>query len=142
MMQAILTGDGTLREKLRQGLTKGFRWYNENLYDCGGDLPTYARLMDLDAFAALPEKDIRSTGYVVDTLEAAVWCLVNTDTFEDALLKAVNLGYDTDTVGAVAGGLAGLHYGFDAIPSAWLSELQRRDWIDGICRRAAQALEG
>ena len=57
-------------------------------------------------------------------------------------MKAVNLGYDTDTVGAVTGGLAGLHYGFDAIPSAWLSELQRRDWIDGICRRAAQALEG
>ncbi len=142
MMQAILTGEGSLREKLRQGLTKGFRWYDENLYDCGGDLPVYARLRDLDAFAALPEKDIRSTGYVVDTLEAAVWCLVTTDTFEDALLKAVNLGYDTDTVGAVAGGLAGLSYGYDAIPPAWLDELQRKDWIDGICRRAAQALEG
>ncbi len=142
MAQAILTGEVSLREKLRQGLTKGFRWYDENLYDCGGDLPAYARLRDLDAFAALPEKDIRSTGYVVDTLEAAVWCLMTTDTFEDALLKAVNLGYDTDTVGAVAGGLAGLSYGYDAIPPAWLSELQRKDWIDGICRRAAQALEG
>jgi len=70
---------------------------------------------------------------VVDALEAAVWSLVNTNSFEDALLKAVNLGDDTDTVGAIAGGLAGLFYGYDAIPEEWLAEIQRREWIEGIC---------
>jgi len=70
---------------------------------------------------------------VVDALEAAVWSLVNTNSFEDALLKAVNLGDDTDTVGAIAGGLAGLFYGYDAIPEEWLAEIQRREWIEEIC---------
>ena len=70
---------------------------------------------------------------MVDALEAAVWSLVNTNSFEDALLKAVNLGDDTDTVGAIAGGLAGLFYGYDAIPEEWLAEIQRREWIEEIC---------
>jgi len=70
---------------------------------------------------------------VVDALEAAVWSLVNTDSFDDALLKAVNLGDDTDTVGAIAGGLAGLFYGYDAIPEDWLAAIQRREWIEGLC---------
>ena len=53
--------------------------------------------------------------------------------FKDALLRAVNLGHDTDTVGAVCGGLAGLFYGYDSIPEAWLKVIQRREWIEGIC---------
>ena len=84
-------------------------------------------------FAALPEDGIHSSGYVVDALEAAVWSLVNSASFEETLLKAVNLGDDTDTVGAIAGGLAGLYYGYDAIPEDWLGALQRREWIEGLC---------
>ncbi len=82
---------------------------------------------------ALPEDSIRSSGYVVDTLEAAVWALVNSGSFRDVLLKAVNLGDDTDTVGAIAGGLAGLLYGYDAIPGDWLEAIQRREWIESLC---------
>ena len=93
----------------------------------------YDRMRDLEAFASLPEGSIRSSGYVVDALEAAVWSLVNADSFETALLKAVNLGDDTDTVGAIAGGLAGLFYTYDAIPEEWLAEIQRREWIEGLC---------
>ena len=48
-------------------------------------------------------------------------------------MKAVNLGDDTDTVGAIAGGLAGLFYGYDAIPEDWLAAIQRREWIEGLC---------
>ena len=99
----------------------------------GDDLQYYGRLRDLGTFAALPESRIKSSGYVVDTLEAAVWCLLTTDSFEKALLKAVNLGEDTDTVGAVAGGLAGLYYGYEAIPEGWLSEIKKRDWIEKLC---------
>ena len=59
----------------------------------------------------IEREDVKSTGYVVDTLEAALWCLYNTDNYRDCVLTAVNLGEDTDTVAAVAGGLAGLMYG-------------------------------
>ena len=58
------------------------------------------------------------------TLESAVWALLNTTSFEDALIRAVNLGEDADTVGAVVGALAGAAYGVEAIPQRWRSELQ------------------
>ena len=70
----------------------------------------------------------------MDALESAVWSLITTDSFDQALLKAVNLGDDTDTVGAIAGGLAGLYYGYDSIPEEWLSAIKRREWIEDMCR--------
>lgn len=77
-----------------------------------------------------PENAIRSGGYVLDTLKAAVWCLVTTDNYADCALKAVNLGDDTDTTAAVAGGLAGIVYGIDAIPAEWIAGLRGKDVID------------
>ena len=74
-------------------------------------------------------KDIRSTGYVIDTLEASLWCVFNTTNYKEAVLKAANLGDDTDTVGAITGGLAGIIYGYDTIPSEWLEVLARKDDI-------------
>lgn len=118
--------------RLQTALDRGFAFYEEYLTD-RDDLQYYGRLRDLGIFAALPESRIKSSGYVVDTLEAAVWCLLTTDSFEKALLKAVNLGEDTDTVGAVAGGLAGLYYGYEAIPEGWLCEIKKRDWIEKLC---------
>ena len=129
---AVRSGAGGLSDRIGSGLEKGFAFYGgEPKYR--EELERYARLRGLAAFAALPERAIRSSGYVVDTLEAALWALANTDSFEAALLKAVNLGYDTDTVGAVTGGLAGLYYGYGAIPRDWLAALQRREWIEGLC---------
>ncbi len=66
------------------------------------------RLRDLSSFTKLSEIEIRSSGYVVDTLEAAIWCILNTKSYKECVLKAVNLGNDTDTVRAVVGGLAGI----------------------------------
>ena len=131
MAKAILTAQGRLPDRVRQGMNQGFAFYERFLAD-HGELASYDRLRDLSAFAALPPDDIRGTGYVVDALEAAVWALVTTDTFEDALLKAVNLGDDTDTVAAIAGGLAGLAYGWEAIPADWLSAIQKREWIENL----------
>lgn len=71
--------------------------------------------------------EIRSTGYVVHTLEAALWAVGSTDSFQEALILAVNLGRDADTVGAVTGQLAGALRGFEAIPDSWLSALAWRD---------------
>ena len=132
MASAILTIDSSLNDRLQAGLNTGFAFYEHYLAD-HENLEYYDRMRDLEAFASLPEGSIRSSGYVVDALEAAVWSLVNADSFETALLKAVNLGDDTDTVGAIAGGLAGLYYGYDAIPEDWLGVLQRCEWIEGLC---------
>ena len=82
-----------------------------------------------------PEKNISSTGYVVHTLEAALWCLLKHDTYSATVLAAVNLGDDTDTTGAVAGGLAGLTYGAASIPPEWLAVLARRADIEELAGR-------
>lgn len=77
--------------------------------------------------------EIKSTGYVVDTLEATLWCLMNTDCFDDAIIKAINLGDDTDTVGACVGALAGICYGEESINAEWKKDLLKLDEIVGLC---------
>lgn len=75
---------------------------------------------------------IESHGWVVATLEAALWCFYKTTTFEDGLILAVNLGHDADTVGAVFGALAGAHYGFGNIPERWIVDLKAKDRLQSI----------
>ena len=70
---------------------------------------------------------------MVDSLEAAVWSLITTTSFEEGLLRAVNLGDDTDTIGAIAGGLAGLYYGYNNIPAAWRKVIIKREEIIALC---------
>jgi ADP-ribosylglycohydrolase len=82
--------------------------------------------------ADLPLTEIRSGGYVIETIEASIWCLLTTDNYKDAVLKAVNLGHDTDTTAAVTGGLAGLLYGFDGIPNEWVKKLARVGEIERL----------
>lgn len=79
-----------------------------------------------------PEAHIRSGGYVMETLTASLWCLLTTSTFAECVLKAVNLGDDTDTTGCVAGGLAGVLYGVEAIPAEWLSALPSQEDLRGL----------
>lgn len=98
----------------------------------------YSRLFD-DDFAELPRDSIISGGYVVTTLEAALWCLLTTDSYRACVLKAVNLGKDTDTVAAVTGGLAGALYGLEGIPADWLEVLMLREYIEALCERASSA---
>ena len=99
------------------------------------EIGKYTRLWNLDTFKNLDEEAIKSTGYVVDTLEAAIWCFLNTDSYKECVLKAVNLGDDTDTVGAVAGGLAGLYYGLEAIPAEWIELLPKKEWIIELAKQ-------
>jgi ADP-ribosyl-[dinitrogen reductase] hydrolase len=82
--------------------------------------------------ASLKEDDIRSSGYVIDTLEASTWCLLTTGSYEEAVLRAVNLGEDTDTTGCVTGGLAGLYYNKMGIPEKWMSAIARSAEIDTL----------
>ncbi|RSX51672.1 ADP-ribosylglycohydrolase family protein [Bifidobacterium samirii] len=82
-----------------------------------------------------PEESIRSGGFVLDTLKAAIWCLVTTDTYADCILRAVNLGSDTDTTAAVAGALAGIVYTVDGIPADWLAALRGKPVIESCLFR-------
>jgi ADP-ribosyl-[dinitrogen reductase] hydrolase len=90
--------------------------------------------------ADFPEQIIRSGGYVMHTLEASLWCLLRYETYAETVLTAVNLGDDTDTTGAVTGGLAGIYYGEAAIPAEWLAALARRPDIENLAARTAAAL--
>ena len=75
------------------------------------------------------EDQIKSTGYVINTLEAALWCFHTTNTFEEGCIKSVNLGDDADTTGAVYGQLAGAYYGINDIPKRWLDKIVLSDII-------------
>ena len=123
----------SLTDCIQRGLDDGFRFYGKDLRNLT-EIAHYGRLFSVKNFALIEEEAIRGSGYVVEALEAALWCLVTTDSFKDCLLKAVNLGDDTDTVAAIAGGLAGLYYGYHAIPTEWLEVLQKRDWIEEMCK--------
>lgn len=92
------------------------------------ELEKYNRIMDKDYTGG-----VRSSGYVLNTLECACYSIRVTESFREALLYAVNLGGDTDTLGAVCGGLAGLYYGFDEIPSDWLDSVRQLWYVNNIC---------
>ncbi|MDJ0367272.1 ADP-ribosylglycohydrolase family protein [Hymenobacter sp. H14-R3] len=98
----------------------------------------YQRVLD-NSLPTLKEDQIGSSGYVVHTLKAALWCLLRHDTYAATVLAAVNLGDDTDTTGAVAGGLAGLAYGELGIPAEWLAGLARRADIEELAQRLVAA---
>lgn len=98
------------------------------------EIRQFERLLQHDIFS-LGEDTIESSGYVVHTLEASVWCLLTTGTYSEAVLKAVNLGGDTDTTAAVTGGLAGLLYGYDAIPADWIHLLVKKEAIADLAER-------
>jgi ADP-ribosylglycohydrolase len=109
------------------------------MYISSAALVKFNRILEMD-ISDLPEQEIKSGGFVIDTLEAALWCFLTTETYTDAVLKAVNLGGDTDTTAAVTGALAGLAYGLDAIPADWRKTLARFDSICRISGAMAQAL--
>jgi ADP-ribosylglycohydrolase len=95
------------------------------------EITRFSRLLDQDIYEFSAE-EIKSDAYVLNTLEAAIWCLMTTENFRDAVLKAVNLGEDTDTTGAVTGGLGGLLYGIDGIPQEWMDQVARKDDIEKL----------
>lgn len=99
----------------------------------------FERLLQSD-ISTLAEEEIQSSGYVVHSLEASVWCFLQTENYQDAVLKAVNLGEDTDTTAAITGGLAGLQYGADDIPQDWIKTLARLPDIENLVVRLDNSL--
>jgi ADP-ribosyl-[dinitrogen reductase] hydrolase len=110
------------------------------LYAQSGELSRFRHILG-DNLAVLPEGEVLSTGYTLHTLHASLWCLATTRNFQDCVLKAVNLGYDTDTTGCVAGGLAGVAYGFKSIQSDWINQLARKGDVDCLFHEFADLCE-
>jgi ADP-ribosyl-[dinitrogen reductase] hydrolase len=105
------------------GLISGREWEQVTVGLGGaGVLPELTVILQ-GSWKSKERNSVRSTGYILDTLEAALWAVETTGSFEDALIAAVNLGHDADTVGAVTGQIAGGRYGFEAIPQRWLDHL-------------------
>ena len=134
IVKEIINGNGVLNEMIVRGLHNGFQFYDGRIH--ADELKKFFRLRNLPFLLRAPISDIRASGYVVDTLEASVWALLTTSSFKDALLNAVNLGDDTDTVGAVTGGLAGLYYGLCDIQYDWIDSIKLIDWIKDMCIKA------
>ncbi len=103
------------------------------------EISRYNRLLKEDIYT-LDEDRIQSSGYVIHTLEASIWSILTTNSYEEAVLKAVNLGSDTDTTAAVTGGLAGLIYGFDSIPTDWINTIAKRTEIEDLAIRLKQKI--
>lgn len=132
MVQAILDNGETLMERLQKGMDNAKSFYKSDVTNLV-EWSRFGRMTNLSEFAAVPEDEIKSSGYVVDSLEAAVWSLITTTSLEEGLLRAVNLGDDADTVGAIAGGLAGLFYGYNSIPAEWRKVIIKREEILSLC---------
>lgn len=133
MVQSILNQEDKLIGRLQMGMNQAKDYYSKDIANLT-EWTRYSRLFDLAEFAQMEEKEIKSSGYVVDSLETAVWLLVTTESFEAALLKAVNLGGDTDTVAAIGGGLAGLYYRYKGIPKTWKNVIIMKEEIIALCK--------
>ena len=134
----MLMDETCVNVAVKKGMDKVIKFYADNeIYK--DEIALFMRLQS-ETFEALPESEIRSSGYVVDTLEAAIWCLLKSNSYAECVLMAVNLGEDTDTVAAVAGGLAGLYYGLGQIPVEWVDAIPGREMIVGLSEQLYKSL--
>ena len=126
--------EGKSKFEIYDHLQSSIPSFFEKMGIANSEIAHYDRLLKAK-ITDLPLSEIRSGGYVIETIEASIWCLLTTDNYKDAVLKAVNLGHDTDTTAAVTGGLAGLLYGFDGIPKEWVEKLARVEEITGLVKK-------
>ena len=103
---------------------------------------SYYKRIIKDDLNALNVDDIKSSGFVVDTLEASMWVVLKASNFKESIIGSVNLGGDTDTIGAITGSMAGIIYGYDSIPKDWLNSLARREYIEKLCHDFETIING
>ncbi len=128
-----------IRNPSLQGVYEGIKhafWHYE--HRANEEFVVYKKLFERigNSRTNVLENEIKSSGYVVDTLEAAIWCVLNTSSYKECALKAVNLGDDTDTVACIAGSIAGLIYGYESIPKEWLAVLKKKEYFELLCETA------
>ena len=120
----------SLEEMVKNGIRMAKEYYYKNDY-FQEFLPDFDVIFNED----IKNKSIdiiRGRGYVISSLEASLWCLLNNNSYKETALAAVNLGEDTDTTAAIACGLAGIYYGYENIPTNWLDQIVRFDFIEEL----------
>ena len=126
----FLKGGRDLESMITDGLKRAQEFYtNDERFE--SELSYFDRVFSYD-IQNLPRDEISSSGYVLSSLEASIWCILNTGSYKDCILKAVNLGFDTDTTACIVGGLAGIYYGYDNLPGEWIDTMVEKDYIDEI----------
>ncbi len=94
----------------------------------------YRRILKEDLYS-VKEENIKSSGYVVNSLEASIWCTLKENNYENAVVRAVNLGNDTDTIGAITGSINGIIYGMESIPERWLEKLRKKEYLESMAEQ-------
>lgn len=122
LVRQLLQG-GSIVAALESSVTQFRNYYGTNV-GWSAEFDAFKPILN-GALVESHQNDISSGGYVIDTLTASIWCLLTMSSFEECVLKAVNLAGDSDTTGCVAGGLAGVHYGMTEIRQSWIESLAR-----------------
>lgn len=130
--KSMLKNNLTIDEHINNSSKKIKEYYGDN-----EELHHFDRIFNDDL-----NENIRSGGYVIDTIESVIYCLKTTDNYKDAVITAVNLGGDTDTTAAICGGLAGIYYGYEEIPIDWLDEIHKLDEIHSLCEKFEAFCDG
>lgn len=123
LAKSMISDNATIKEHIKIACDKIRKHYKDS-----EELKHFERIFNDNL-----KENIKSSGYVIDTLESVIYCLETTDNYKDSVLKAVNLGGDTDTIAAVCGGLSGIYYGFDSIPIDWLNQIPKIEEVLSLC---------
>lgn len=132
--KSMLEKDLTINEHVDFACNKIKKYYKDS-----DELKHFERIFNDDLH---DEDTISSKGYVISTFESVIYCLKNTNNYSDAVLKAVNLGRDTDTVAAICGGLAGIYYRYDSIPIDWIDKIPKIEKVLDLCERYEAYCDG
>ena len=122
-----------LEELLQNAVDLSFAFYEKN-NDSKRELEHFSRIRNMEKLRKIPAEQINSRGLCDRIHRSCSMVPAQYISFKDCVLKAVNLGHDTDTTAAIAGGLAGIYYGYKSIPEHWLEIIIRREWIEDLCR--------
>ncbi|MEM6912284.1 MAG: ADP-ribosylglycohydrolase family protein [Verrucomicrobiota bacterium] len=134
LLRELLTGQASLPQAL---LDTRMAFLQHAPSELKAEYDHFQRLRDPEALTNLPQDQVQSTGYVLSSLEAALWCALRASDYTEAVLLAVNLGDDTDTTACIAGALAGCLHGIDTIPNRWSKPIARRRDVGQLIERAA-----
>ena len=129
--KSMIENDLEIKEHIELACNKIKEYYKDS-----EELEHFERIFNNDL------TDLSSKGYVIYTFECVVDCLLTTDNYTDAVLKAVNLGGDTDTNAAICGGLAGIYYGFESIPIDWINTISKIDYVLSLCEKYEAFCDG
>ncbi len=129
---------GILNGKEKKDIYKSIREYNYNKYFDKETINAYSKVLDND-ISLLDIDNINSSGYVVNTLEAVIWCFMNSNNYNESIIEAINLGDDVDTIGALVGGISGSYY--NEINNKWLKDIKRKDYLLDLCNKYYEVLK-